>query len=356
MSTITALTLITLGLLAMVAALVLVVLGTAVRPNLLRRRTGMIRTGRAELADLLATGRPASSRPLVTEGMTLPTLRDGELMALFREFGVSLVGESRALLHDLAEEVGLATAVRGRLRSRRWRHRLRAVRFVGDVGLAGVDVTTLLGDPVACVRALAARTAANLQQAAAVDGLVAMLTDSDGRCRFEARDALVRLGTPAVPELVRLLDGSDERLHAAVLQIAALARDPAYVPAATRILAAGAPRLRALAAAALGSSGDPSAAGPLRAALTAPDAVVRRAVAAALADLGDWRAAPMLAELLGDAAWLVRREAGLALLRLTPPGRVMLQVVADRAADDRAAALAAQLLYLSDSEPAGVPR
>ena len=69
------------------------------------------------------------------------------------------------------------------------------------------------------------------------------------------------------------------------------------------------------------------------------DELQRAAAAEGLGRVGSWRSAPRLGEALRDRSWAVRRAAGLALLELDAPGRLVLRRAtsdADRFASEMA--------------------
>jgi HEAT repeat protein len=56
-----------------------------------------------------------------------------------------------------------------------------------------------------------------------------------------------------------------------------------------------------------------------------PETSVRAAAAVALGEMGHWPAGPYLVKRLGDPAWDVRAAAGRALVRIGPPGELLLR-------------------------------
>jgi len=66
-----------------------------------------------------------------------------------------------------------------------------------------------LHDPDAAVRCAAAAGLGHRASAAAIPALVASLTDASGWVRDSAGDALAQIGTPALPALVKAMQGPD---------------------------------------------------------------------------------------------------------------------------------------------------
>jgi hypothetical protein len=318
-----------------------------------RRRQGRRARARAAAVDALTTGSDArgDAGPAVR---ALRALTIAEARSVLSELAASFDGASLATLRSLAASLGLIDRDKAGLRSRRLSRRLTAARFLTMLGVTSDDIARLLRDRHPSVRAQAAVWAAAHPTEQTLDAVAALLSDPDGRCRFEAKDTLARLGRRATPLLTRLLASTDAGTVTASLEIAAVSSDPAYVPAAARLARAGTAVDRALAATVLASSGGPAAVETLRDMLDDPHSVVRRAAVSALAARGDWPAAPLVAARLDDPSSAVREDAGLALLRLGAPGIVLLRDAAR--AGGEGGAMATLVLEVHDSTtPRGAP-
>jgi hypothetical protein len=344
-----------LGLFCLLSAVLLV--GAAVGTRAYRRQP-LIKAGRAALVEVAALGRPAVGTDLPGPAAALAKLRRGELTELFSEVAPAVGGDALRALRATAEAAGLLDRAYVDLGSRHWGRRLVAARFLTAVGASlPADQLGLFHDRHAMLRAQAATLSIGDPTAATVDALVELLADHDGRCRFAARDALVRLGATAVPALVGALDAADPLVVAGALEVAAAAGDPAYAGPAERIAGAGPPGHRAVAMAVLGTAGDPASTATLFAGLDDPEPSVRAAAVAAIAERGDWSAVGALARKLSDRAWPVRRAAAVALLRLGAPGLVLLRDAA-RTGDPAAAEVAELALRrhrLTAAPAAGTP-
>jgi hypothetical protein len=348
-----------LGVLILFCALA----ATTVRRNRAQRREPLIAAGRAALVGIAATGKLPATRtpneppgpneaPGSNEACADPWLRlqTSELIMIFSELAPSVDGDSLTALRAAAAELGLVTTAHRQLGSWSWVRRLGAARFLTAIGAPTTQrAIALFKDPHPAVRTQAASWVSISKDGTAIEYLVTLLTDPDGRCRFAAKDALIRLGTAATPTLSRLLDSPDQGAVTAALEVAAAVGDASFTAQAVRLAGSGLPEHRALAAAVLGATGGPLSAPALPALLRDPDATVRRAATSAVAQLGDWSAAAAVTDLLGDPDWPVRRDAGLALLRLGAPGLVLLReaaAVKGNAVENIAASVARQALQL----------
>jgi hypothetical protein len=180
-------------------------------------------------------------------------------------------------LFDGAEPEVLFWAVKlaGRLNAREWTSRVRqlameenplvrraAVEALGSLGDA-TDLTLLvrrMSDPLPFVRAHAARAGVRFADPETIDALVALLADRHWMVRAAARDALARIGAPALPAVKHALwhsdrfaaDSAAEILHRTggaavaarqILEDAGAARRQS--PMLARFLAVAGPNLRA---------------------------------------------------------------------------------------------------------------
>lgn len=303
--------------------------------------------GTAEIGAPAAGDDATTVAPAVVAPAVLALRRD-EQIEIFLEIAPAVSGDSLRAVRAVAEAAGLATHARAQLRSRRWERRLAAARLLSAIG---VEITAedlvLFHDHRAVVRAQAALWAVTSGDPRVIDELVALLADPDGRCRFAAKDTLVRIGTRATAALSRLLRSEDQAAVTTALEVAAAVGHPDYVEPASQIARTGSPPQRALAASVLGACGEPSAVAVLRALLRDPEPPVRAAATVAIGELGDWPAAAAVAELLADPEWRVRRQAGLTLLRLSAPGVVLLRDAA-RAEDPTVVDIATRALQIAE--------
>lgn len=180
-------------------------------------------------------------------------------------------------------------------------------------------------------RAEAARRLGALRDARAVRYLIPSLTEDD--CGMESSAALLRIGTPAVEELLRYLsddpdlDNVTPELKEQVARVLGKIRDPRTVDPMLSIImdASATSRLREEAARVLGLLGDRRAIKPLIAALaeTARDTIHIRAEAArALGRLGSREPVPTLIDAVGDPDDKLRTYAVEALGALRDPRAV----------------------------------
>jgi hypothetical protein len=170
------------------------------------------------------------------------------------------------------------------------------------------------------VRIQAADALAQLKDVRAVEPLIGLLeTESEWNANRIA-DALVKLGSPAVPALSRHLImsfvGPETGREPLVARALGAIGDMAAEPALVRALQEGTDEVRIRSAAALYTAGSQASVHPLIRAVTDPVWEVRAQAARALGGLPDPEAIPALKAALGDPEWWVRRNAGLALERV----------------------------------------
>lgn len=214
-----------------------------------------------------------------------------------------------------------------------------AISVIGTAG-AVVPLAGMLKDPQVSIRRTSSDALMSLADARVVTQLVAALADSDWHVYYAARDALAKVGPPAVPALVSALGSGNSRVaHMAEQALArigkpavsALVGDLAAQDAAARGWAAVAlgdiggdavPALaamisdatkpgyvRAAAANALGRTAAPGAMAPLTKAAGQPEPEVRAEVRRAMVRLGRPEATTVLAAGLTDPSPLVRATA-----------------------------------------------
>jgi HEAT repeat protein len=260
------------------------------------------------------------------------------------ELAPSVTGASRSVLISLGESLGVLERARAGVCSRRWSTRLYSARILTAFGVESALVCTLLTDRSPEVRAQAAAWAVVKPEPESIAGLIDLLDDRDGLCRFAAQDALIRIGRPAVDSLIKALGQASEEVAVRILTIAGATGDERFYPSAIADIHAAIPRTRALAAAVLARIGDPNA-GPLLIALLDDESEdVVLAAAAGLATLSYWPSAVQIEPLLGHSSWEVRKQAALTLLALGAAGTILLSATAP--GDGPAAEMASQALQL----------
>lgn len=172
------------------------------------------------------------------------------------------------------------------------------------------------------VRKVASERIAQLTDAAqAAARLVEVLGDRDATgARNAAAEALGRIGEPAIPALLALLehDGADQRKFAAEILggIGSRAAERALIAALEDVD----PNVQVAAAEALGRVGAEEAASALEGVLERPDALLRLSVMEALAQLGRAPPLPVLVALLEEPK--VRRAAYRSLGLVAHPSAV----------------------------------
>ncbi|HLN31507.1 MAG TPA: HEAT repeat domain-containing protein [Gemmataceae bacterium] len=164
-----------------------------------------------------------------------------------------------------------------------------------DAAPATPDLVERLGDKDVFVRWASARTLGKITSAAkapAIEGLSALLFDTDLEVRLAAASALQRYGPlakPAVPDLIRAMRASDAEMRVAAmrtLETTGKAAQPG-IPALATALRDPDPRVRQAAAEVLGKFGPLalSAEVALRRSLSDDNPDVRRAASDALLDI-----------------------------------------------------------------------
>ena len=256
----------------------------------------------------------------------------------------SVTGTSRTILVSLAEEIGLLGRARAGVRSFRWSTRLYSARVFTALGIESDVLDTLVTDRSPEVRAQAARWCVATPTPSAIQHLIEMLNDDDGRCRFAAQDALIRVGLPGSESLLRALEASTGKETRQILQVAAAMGDDRFYAQASERTTSPSADIRALAVAVLARTGNPHAGPTLVAMLDDESPEVVLAAAAGLAKVGFWRGAVAVEKLLGHESWDLRKQAGLTLLGLGAPGAVLLRSTAP--GDGPAAEMALQALQL----------
>ncbi|MHB8669217.1 MAG: HEAT repeat domain-containing protein [Acidimicrobiales bacterium] len=288
--------------------------------------------GRRVTAPRLARGRVALARYLdqPTSGTgidpALGRLRRRLQKRVLSEVAVSLRGQQRATLGQLASDLGLVCSARRACGSRFWWRRLAAVHTLSVFGAEDERLDRMLDDPHPAVRAEAIEWAGDHPEIARTRRLVQLLGDPAPRCRRAAHDSLSGTGGELAHEPITeaLLDRSPS-VAAPALRLASRRPFPDQLPAALSLVADPEPAVRSAAAALLGALGGPEAIDALQHMLGDAEPSVREAAASGLGHLAHWPAAVAVGRLLRDPAWVVRCAAGHSLVALGAPGQVVLR-------------------------------
>jgi HEAT repeat protein len=244
--------------------------------------------------------------------------RDGRLLAEL------VAGYSRRLTGASLEGVAAFFETRGRvdeelrgLHARRTWRRAAAAFALGDMASARAVPALLsaLADPAEEVRAAAARSLGRLRAAAAVEPLLHALA-AGLLPRAVVGQALLRIGTGAVPGLLPLAEHPEPEERAAAVQLIGLLGGAREAPVVAARLRDTSSEVRRQAAEALGRLGRAGEAQALREALEDRIPAVRAAAAAALGALGNAAAAPDLERAAREDSFEPARAAAHALARL----------------------------------------
>lgn len=248
------------------------------------------------------------------------------LAGVLARFARELRGAPRERIATFFERSGLVDRELRALRSRRTWRRAEAAQLLGDMSSAlAVDALVIaLEDPERDVRAAAARSLGGLGGEAAVEPLVQVL--AAGRVPYAvAAHALLSLGSPALPELRRLVDEVEHEVRATAIEVIGLLGDPSDAALLERRLRDASASVRAKAAIGLGRIGAEGARAGLRAALTDRVPFVRAAAAEAVAALGDVEAIAALEALAAAAEFEPARASAHALAELEPAAAFQLR-------------------------------
>ena len=286
----------------------------------------------------LATAlRGGDSRPAIT---ALDRLGRSARVAAVVDMAFTVAGLQRERLNALVRDTEIWARATGWAASPLWSRRLRAARLFALFGDGSEDRgERLLFDSRPDVRAQASEWAGEHPTRRRAERLVGMLDDTDPRCRFAAREALVRSGRTAIPAVGAGLDAGEAHVSVDLLAVAGTLAVPAFIDRAVELCAAPDPAIRAAATRLTGAIGGPEAVTALSGLLSDADPRVRVAAVEGLGSLGHWQRAGAVAGLLEDSSWAVRRASALALGRMGPTGALLLKRAAregSRAAADTA--------------------
>jgi HEAT repeat protein len=282
-----------------------------------------------------ARRRPAALQALATaagDGNTRPALTalaaldaDARVGAVV-DMAYTLAGQQRRRLNELVRETRIWTNALAWARSGLWSRRLRASRLITLFGNGTeAEGERLLADSRPETRAQTAEWAGEYPTPARIQMLLDLLGDPDPRCRFAAREALVRAGGAAVDAVGARLGTGGTAISTDLLAVATAMAVPRFLDDAIRLSTHPEPEIRAGATRLLGAIGGPRAAATLEGLLRDPSPEVRVAAVEGLGSLGHWQAAGAVGALLDDEAWRVRHAAALALGRMGPTGTLLLQ-------------------------------
>jgi hypothetical protein len=294
---------------------------------------------------VIAAALSSNTAPLEDGMELLRRLPRGRVVSLVSELTRSLSDEEDETIRSVAQDLGITDRAVDLCGRRRWWCRLEGTRLLELFDDARYLRPTLLADRHPLVRAQAAEWSARDATTDEIALLVGLLGDSDGLARHSAKDALIRLGEAAVPQVADELGRTSGRAALAPLEVAASINDARLLPGALRLSADDEPPCRALSTRLLGAIGGVEALDRLAVLLGDPDDQVRAEAAHALGLLSHWPQGPELAARLEDPSWDVRRQAGLALGSIGAPGRLLLRR-ARGSSDPFAADMAHQVLDL----------
>jgi len=287
-----------------------------------RRRIQGPRLARAAQTVAAAAGGREPDRAAVAELARLP--RAAQIHA-FGQLGDNLVGTQKRELCRIAAQAGLIEKAESWCTAMRWGQRLRGARLLTLLGGGDDVVPLLLDDPRPEVRAQAAQWAGEHPKAASIDRLLTMLGDPETLCRFTVKDALMRVGRPAIEPLLRHLSEADGNPAAEALELAAGIADPRFLRSGLALCRAPHVQTRSRAATLTGAIGGSQAIVVLTELLRDDAPEVRASSAKALGMLRHWPAAGALATCLRDPAWNVRLAAAVALRGLGAAGVLVLR-------------------------------
>ena len=296
----------------------------------------ILRAWTTELADrrqrkLMAAARKTLVVAATTSGTDLAPVRDLPPRVLVRaltQIARSVSGPELGRIRTVADHLGIVRSAERLCTSPFWWRRLYGARVLTQLGTNNEVVPALVFDRNAVVRAQVAVWVAVRQDTGMIENLIELVYDPVAYCRFAAKDALLRLGGPAVSpvaERLRLASGAEAR---PLLEIAAGIPNGEFVDSARRLCSDPDPRTRAAAADALGAIGGNAAIEELTRLLTDVDPATRTNAARAIGRIEHWPSATQLSALLGDDVWEVRSTAAHSLRMLGAPGELVLRRVA----------------------------
>lgn len=207
----------------------------------------------------------------------------------------------------------------------------------------------MLHDSSPYVRSQACLWAADHPSEKIVVELLRLLSDTALMCRFAAKDALHRIGTPVIEPAVKFLENASTEKALSVIEATIGIADPRLLKYALKLCKDGSIQARKLSATLLGAFGGEEAVTAISSLLDDTEAEVRATGAFALGQLAHWPAAPRLAKLLDDPSWQVRKEAGMGLFAMGAPGKLFIRRRASSGVGP-GADMASQVLSLPETD------
>ncbi|RYP86426.1 HEAT repeat domain-containing protein [Nocardioides guangzhouensis] len=315
------------GLCAVSAGLVLLLVVLRVSADLRERRRAHAHAVTRELVLTVLMGEPDEVLKARDELARLTGEEGRQAEAQIFSYLPKVSGETRTLLVELVLERDAADRARDLLHSwssvRRCRgaYRLGALHRTDAVPL----LIPMLRDRTFLVRRVALRALGSIGDPTAVVPILRSC-GGDDRLTRDVVSALERIGQPGAAamrnELAKgMARSSGSGRHAELATVGlGLIGDVGSVDLLVQALGTPRAALQAAAAEALGRIGAPSAIPALVSALGGSDELVRASAAGALGDIGDPAAAEGLGQALDTAPRLTSRSLAAALLRLGEPG------------------------------------
>ena len=321
------------------AVLVTVAVSSLVRAHRIRMEPSL-GDARQAIVEALSGGDAETDRAF----SVLSRFSDRYVAEVMLDMAPSVTGTSRSVMVVLGERTGMLRHARIGVRRRRWSTRLYSARVLSAFGVETEELPRLMTDRSPEVRAQAAAWAVIAPKDESLAGLIGLLGDTDGLCRFAAQDALIRIGLPASDSLISALDRVDGEVTQRILEVATAMGDGRFYRPAVELVENPSPETRALAAAVLARTGSPQAGPELVRLLEDPSEVVVLAAAVGIAKLAYWPGCVEIEPLLSHPSWELRRQAGVTLLALGAPGVILLRSAAP--GEGPAAEIATQALQL----------
>jgi HEAT repeat protein len=318
--------------------------------GLRRRGHAKRRSAARDAVQRIVVARLSGLPPAAEDLAVIRVSRSAPVIRAITEYAPSVGGSDRSVLAEVADESGLLVAARRQLTSVLWWRRLEAARLLTLLGSDESQIARMTRDKESMVRAQGAAAAAAWPFAGSARLLVGMMRDREDLVRFEAMQAIVRLGsagTQVVFSELRSDAWADGRGLRALLELAAAIATPEVTDVGLRFSTAPDASIRCAAAKLLAAAGGEAASTRLVELLGDENTEVRRTVAKALGVMGEWRASAALGDRLDDESHEVRIAAASALQRLGAPGILMLRRALARTSE-RAAAVARQTLDTMD--------
>ena len=266
------------------------------------------------------------SHRIPRDGMwTLRTLSSDDLRRLFHEVAPTVGRAERAWLRELAASLGELDSVIADTRDDQWWVRLSGIRALTLLDADPSLVHPLLRDPRPEIRGRVAQYIAQRPTEEGIAALIAMLSDDATFCRMSAKDALMQLGGPAVPQLVARLENPGDAEVLALLDVACAIATHDFLAVALKRATDPRPAVRLRVTRLLRGIGGADAVDQIGRMTTDSDPLVRAAAAEALGYLNQWTAVSIIARLLDDSISRVRLAAAVSLDQLGPAGELLLR-------------------------------